>query len=846
MVAKALTSSRPAPAPVLFLTTATSPMYLPSERQDLILRGGTRSDQGWIFLNNKIALPQEQAPKIITEIHQSLHIEPKALYLFIQPLFYSPGLQQTVEQVHKTCVTCSKVSSQGSLRPQFPIHQTCGNLPAQERQIDFTHMPTHKKLCYLLTFVDTFSGWIEAFPTSRETADTVAPILTQEIIPRFGLPATIQSDNAWIQATPWEPTGLSPFELLYGRPFLVSHNFPVQSPPLASYLPYLSLLRHLLREHADRALPVVLGPGDSHPAAPLQPGDSVLLRELQPGSLQPRWSGPHIVILTTSTAAKLLGHTPWYHVSRLKVAPQNDQWKSESLGPTRLRLTHSPCLPIPDASNSPPNNPSNESWTEGPTTKTQYLAQTDCRPAGCQSAIKLEFPKSKSHTIKYSWNNFGLCFLYDQTNKNCLKWNTTYGRCPYASCVIQKTFRTDTSPKSNMLSADNQGKVSLIIHDPWDNHWEKGTAGKLYAWFQSSHPSGTWLIYQSYTSIVPIGIDRLSSLGNTILQNEAILTNRLKPSNSNSQPFSWLALVQQGVNMLSLTEAINFTNCFLCASLNEPRLAAVPLRTGFNLSQSPMGPDTTLTGIPLYKAHSQDLSLCYGTTDNPSCNTNVRVKPPTMHLWEDTFAKGIWASRVSIPSYTSSSPCPLKQMSYLPPRSTSSLVAAGIGSGAMGYSVTSAAQLEDKLRVAIEASAASLASLQRQITSLAQVTLQSRRALDLLTAQKGGTCMFLQEECCYYINELGLVEENINTLHHLQEDLHKKPNTGVFSLSWWHPMLTWLTPVITPVIVICLLLLMAPFLLRFLQTRMQEIGRVAVNQMLLHPFIRFSVEAPAN
>ncbi|KAL0629725.1 Gag-Pol polyprotein [Plecturocebus cupreus] len=300
-----------------------------------------------------------------------------------------------------------------------------GNLPAQGWQIDFTHMPTDKKLRYLLTFVDTFSGWIEAFPTSRETADTVVSILTQEIIPRFGLPATIQSDNgpafiaqvvqlvakslniswklhipyhpqssgkverahgilkdhlakltievklSWptllplalarIRATPREPTSLSPFELLYGRPFLVSHNFPVQSPPLASYLPYLSLLRHLLREHTDRALPVVPGPGNSHPAAPLQPGDSVLLWELQPGSLQPRWLGPHIVILTTPMAAKLLGHILWYHVSRLKVAPQNDQWESESLGPTRLHLTHSPCLPIPDASNSPPNNPSSVS-----------------------------------------------------------------------------------------------------------------------------------------------------------------------------------------------------------------------------------------------------------------------------------------------------------------------------------------------------------------------------------------------------------------------------------------------------------------------------------------------------
>nr|XP_021532972.1 uncharacterized protein LOC110569562 [Aotus nancymaae] len=103
-VAKALTSTRPAPAPVLFLTTATLPVYSPSERQDLMLRGGTESDQGWIFLNNKIALPRDQAPKIIAEIHQSLHIGPKVLHRFVQPLFYSPGLQQTIEQVHKNII----------------------------------------------------------------------------------------------------------------------------------------------------------------------------------------------------------------------------------------------------------------------------------------------------------------------------------------------------------------------------------------------------------------------------------------------------------------------------------------------------------------------------------------------------------------------------------------------------------------------------------------------------------------------------------------------------------------------------------------------------------------------
>nr|XP_054095662.1 ERV-BabFcenv provirus ancestral Env polyprotein-like isoform X2 [Callithrix jacchus] len=75
------------------------------------------------------------------------------------------------------------------------------------------------------------------------------------------------------------------------------------------------------------------------------------------------------------------------------------------------------------------------------------------------------------------------------------------------------------------------------------------------------------------------------------------------------------------------------------------------------------------------------------------------------------------------------------------------------------------------LMAAIDNSAESLASLQRQITSVAQVALQNHRALDLLTAERGRTCIFLQEECCYYINESGLVETRIENLQKLKVNL---------------------------------------------------------------------------
>lgn len=66
----------------------------------------------------------------------------------------------------------------------------------EDWQIDFIQMPgTTGSFKYLLVFVDIFWGWVEAFPTQTEKASDILRFLLKEIIPRFGLANSIQSDN---------------------------------------------------------------------------------------------------------------------------------------------------------------------------------------------------------------------------------------------------------------------------------------------------------------------------------------------------------------------------------------------------------------------------------------------------------------------------------------------------------------------------------------------------------------------------------------------------------------------------------------------------------------------------
>ncbi|KAL6084130.1 hypothetical protein STEG23_032496 [Scotinomys teguina] len=183
-----------------------------------------------------------------------------------------------------------------------------GHWPGIHWETDFTEVkPGLYGYRYLLVFVDTFSGWIEAFPTKKETANMVVKKMLEEIFPSPTLEAHLQALQL-VQKEVWKP------------------------------------LAQAYQEQLSR--PVV--------PHPFQIGDSIWVRRHQAKNLEPRWKGPYTVLLTTPTALKVDGIAAWVHASHVKAAVRETEsaeatsWTvRHTQNPLKIRLSHD--LPSPSS-----------------------------------------------------------------------------------------------------------------------------------------------------------------------------------------------------------------------------------------------------------------------------------------------------------------------------------------------------------------------------------------------------------------------------------------------------------------------------------------------------------------
>ena len=179
-----------------------------------------------------------------------------------------------------------------------------------------------------------------------------------------------------------------------------------------------------------------------------------------------------------------------------------------------------------------------------------------------------------------------------------------------------------------------------------------------------------------------------------------------------------------------------------------------------------------------------------------------------------------------------------KRQAVIAPLLIETGIAAALGTG-IGVISTSAHfyyKLSQELNEDMEQVVESFVSIQKQINSLASVALQNRRALDLLTTEKGVTCLFLGEDCCYFVNETGIVQGRVKELRDRTDCRRKELQNLYTPQNLFQQILPWLLPFLGPLILIILFLLFGPCLFnlfqRFLQERIWAISQDQVKTIL--------------
>ncbi len=152
--------------------------------------------EGMILRDDKYIVPEALQKPVIKLYHDYAHASAPKTQQLIQKNFWWPQMASDIQRWCDTCIVCATIN-QGKpgrtklCRPEPPKG------PWELLQLDFIGpLPSAKgRYRYCLVIIDKFSKWVEAIPTRNNSANTVARVVANQILPLWGAPIQIESDQ---------------------------------------------------------------------------------------------------------------------------------------------------------------------------------------------------------------------------------------------------------------------------------------------------------------------------------------------------------------------------------------------------------------------------------------------------------------------------------------------------------------------------------------------------------------------------------------------------------------------------------------------------------------------------
>ena len=324
------------------------------EKRLWLKHGAKQTDEGLWENGNMPILPKALYRYVATMSHGVTHISKGGMCYEVDKIFTTYGFTSYSKHFCERCLICAKNNPQGNFRPKpgkFPEPQ----YPFEYLCMDFIELNLDEGKKYCLVIVDVFTRWVEVFPSKKADAHAVAKALCAGIIPKFGIPTRIYSDNGphfvnqtlrlisvqmgielknhcsyhpqsaglvertnqtiksklrkamqdtgkgWVHCLPLvelsmhvvkSAKGLSPFEMMYGRPYT--------APALKPFAKTDEEIEYTLSEYMAKMMSKLnalrlLSPTQEHCEAEFKvgPGDWVLINSLKRKHCHsPKWDRP--------------------------------------------------------------------------------------------------------------------------------------------------------------------------------------------------------------------------------------------------------------------------------------------------------------------------------------------------------------------------------------------------------------------------------------------------------------------------------------------------------------------------------------------------------------------------